>query len=305
MNTMRPMGAVLSVLGFAFVLVSISAAQVTVEGQMASVDGTPLRGDVTLVRGGPAVQLRHYHTDGQGMFSLETDRTPGQLLVAKADGHVSAEVELDVRSAQIHFRFRLWPAGRVSGQVVDERGHGVAGATVHVRYPDERRRHHLHHEAGDIEADDFGYFTLPVVARGRHFVVEAATVEHLPGMTAPLKLEGEEERDIRVTPGELGQVVRGAVTDSAGNPQKGVRVRLRLFAGQEAAAAARVSRLHARRLNQRTVTGADGAYEFMGLPGGAVAVIAHRSGRPPVMRERVLPEPGFPGEVHVIDLIVD
>ena len=158
---------------------------------------------------------------------------------------------------------------------------------------------------GKIEADDFGYFTLPVVARGRRFVVEAATPEHLPGMTAPLKLEGEEGPFIRVTPGELGQVVQGTVSDSAGNPQTGVRVRLRLFAGQEVAAAAQVSRLHARRLNQRTVTRADGAYEFTGLPGGTVTVIAHRPGRPPVMRELVLPEHGAPGEVHVIDLIID
>ena len=175
MNTMRLVWTALSVLGFACVLVSASAAQVTVDGQIVSVDGTSLRGDVTLVRGGSAVQFRHYHADGQGAFSLETDRSAGQLLVVKADGHTSAEAELDTRHSHLNVRFRLWPAGRASGRVVDEAGNGVAGATVHVRYPGELRRHHFHHEVGDIEADDFGYFTLPVVARGRRFMVEAAT----------------------------------------------------------------------------------------------------------------------------------
>ncbi len=237
MNTIRQKWFVSLWLGLAFVLVVVPSVQarVTVEGQIVSVDGTPLRGDVTLIRGGGAVELRHYRTDSQGAFSIETDRADGQLLVAKADGHVSSEAELNMagNAARLDVSFRLWPAGKVSGRVVDEKGDGLAGATVHVLYPDERRRHHFHHEMGDIPADDFGYFTLPVIARGRYFVVEAATAERLPGATAPLRLEGEEKSDVQVTAGRVGHVVRGAVKDSAGNPHKGVVVRLRLFATPE------------------------------------------------------------------------
>ena len=85
MNTMRKKRVVLSWLGFAFVLVAVPSAnaQVTVKGTIVSVGGTPLQGDVTLVRGGSAVEIRSYHTDGQGAFSFETNRTVDQLLVAK------------------------------------------------------------------------------------------------------------------------------------------------------------------------------------------------------------------------------
>ena len=158
---------------------------------------------------------------------------------------------------------------------------------------------------GDIHADDFGYFTLPGVARGRSFVVEAATAERLPGATATLTLNSEETSGVQVTAGHIGYVVRGTVRDSAANPHIGVAVRLRLFPDSKTTAAARLSRLHARLLNQRTVSGPDGAYEFKGLPGGRVALIAHVPGKSPVKQEEVLPVQGAPGSVRVINLIVD
>ena len=306
MNIMRTMSFTFSLLGVTFSLVSVSTAQVTVEGQVVSVDGAPLEADLTLVRPGPAVRIRYVHTDGQGRFSIRTDRTSGQLLVAKADSHVSSEVELDTTMAlSLDIRFLLWPAGRVSGRVVDEHGNGVAGATVHVRYPGEQRRHHFHHESGDIRADDFGYFLLPGVARGRNFILESASVGRLPGSTAPLKLEGDVKRDVLAPIGKLGHVVRGTVSDSAARPHHRVMVRLRLFVRQEMATTTRFSRLHARLLNQRTFTEKDGSYEFKGLPSGRAAVIAYLPGRTPVKGERILPEQSSPGEVHVLDLRID
>ena len=133
---------------------------------------------------GSAVAIRSYHTDGQGAFSFETDRTADQFLVAKAAGHASSEIALNTTGtvAELNVNFRLRPAGTVMGRVVDEKGNGVGGATIQVRYPGELRRHHFHHEVGDIQADDFGYFTLPVVARSKGFVVEAATAERLPSI---------------------------------------------------------------------------------------------------------------------------
>lgn len=308
MNTMIQKWFLLLGLTFAFTLVTVppAQAQVTVRGTIVSIDGTPLRGDVTLIRGGPDVRLRSHHTDSQGVFSIRTDRAPGQLLVAKADGHVSSEVELGTagNAARLNVRFRLWPAGKVSGRVVDEKGNGVAGATLQVRYPGERRRHYFHHEVGDIQADDFGYFTLPFIARGKSFVVGAATAERLPGATAPLTLEGKEKSGVQVTAGKVGHVVQGAVRDSAANPHRGATVRLRLSASLETTRSARVSRLHARSLNQKTLTGRDGAYQFKGLPAGRVVVIDHVPGRTPTKQGRVVPDQGSSG-VYVIDLIVD
>ena len=307
MNTTKRMELMLSLLAFAFIpaFASSAQAQVTVEGQVAAVDGTPLKADLTLVRSGSTVELHHYHTDDQGEFSIETDQTAGQLLVAKADGHTSSEVVLKAESnTTISVPFSLWPAGAVTGRVVDEEGNGVAGATLHVHYFNERRRHFLHHEMGDIHADDFGYFTLPVVSRGRNFVVEAASEGHLPSLTDTMKLE-EEKLDVQVTTGKLGYVVRGTVTDSAANPHKGVAVRMRLFPGEEIAAAAQFSRLHGRLLNRRTVTGTDGTYEFKGLPTGRVVVVALVPGKTPVKQEKTLPEQGSPGDAYMVNLVVD
>ena len=233
MNTTRRMELMFSLLAFAFIplLASPMQAQVTVEGQVAAVDGAPLKADLTLIRSGSTVELHHYHTDDQGAFSIQTDQSAGQFLVAKADGHTSSEVLLKAESnTKISVPFTLWPSGTVTGRVVDEEGNGVGGATLYVHYSNERRRHFLHHEMGDIHADDFGYFTLPVMARGRDFVVEAASEGHLPGSTDTLRLE-DEKLDVQVTTGKLGYVVRGTVTASAANPHKGVAVRMRLFPG--------------------------------------------------------------------------
>ena len=110
---------------------------------------------------------------------------------------------------------------------------------------------------------------------------------------------------LEVTAGQIGYIVRGTVRDSAANPHIGVAVRLRLLPGSETAAAARLSRLHARLLNQRTVTGPDGAYAFKGLPAGRAVVIVHVPGKTPVKKEQVLSEQGSPGDAYTLDLIVD
>ena len=174
-----------------------------------------------------------------------------------------------------------------------------------MRYPGERRRHLFHDETGDIQTDDFGYFTLPYVARGKTFVVESATAERLPGSTKPLMLEEVEAAGVEVTAGRIGQVLRGTVTDSAGNPRSGVMVRLRPLPGPKITRTERVSRLYMQLLNQRTVTGSEGSYEFKGLPPGRVVLIAGVQGGPLTKHEQMLPASAFPGDVHVIDLIVD
>ena len=307
MNTTRRMELRLSLLTLIFIPLFLFSmqAQVTVSGQVASVDGTALKADLTLIRSGSTVEFRHYHTDDQGAFSFETDQAAGQVLVAKADGHTSSEVLLTAESnTNISVSFRLSTAGTVTGRVVDGDGDGVGGATLHIRYSNDSRRYFLHHEMGDIHADDSGYFTLPVVARGRDFIVEAASEGHLPGSTSTLRLQ-DEEIDVQVTTGDLGYVVRGTVADSAANPYNGAPVRMRLFPGNEIAAKARFSRLYGRLLNRRTFTDQNGAYEFKGLPSGRVVVIALVPGKTPVKQEKTLSDQGSPGDAHTVNLAVD
>ena len=58
MNTTRRMELMVSLLAFAFIplLASPMQAQVTVEGQVAAVDGAPLKADLTLIRSGSTVE---------------------------------------------------------------------------------------------------------------------------------------------------------------------------------------------------------------------------------------------------------
>lgn len=292
---------------FAIAIVPAAQAQVTLQGRVVSVDGTPLQGDVTLVRGAPDVEIRSYRTDRHGAFTIQADRAAGLLLVAKAGGHISSEIELDTTGSRVRLEvaIQLWPAGRVRGRVVDGSGRGLPGATVQVRYPGARRRYRFGQESGDVQADDFGYFVLPFVARGKPFVIDAATTDRLPGSTALLTLQDPEQWGFQVTAGRVGHVIRGKVRDSAGGPHGGATVRLRLSPIPKNLGATGVSRLLLRSLNQRTVTGPDGAYEFRGLPAGKATVIAQVPNKTPTRQQQVLPELGSSLRHHWIAFFVD
>ncbi len=75
--------------------------------------------------------------------------------------------------------------------------------------------------------------------------------------------------------------------------------------GDEIAAKARFSRLYGRLLNQRAFTDWNGAYEFTGLPGGRVVVIAYVPGKTPVKQEKTLSDQGAPGDAYTVDLVAD
>ena len=114
MNTTRRMVFRLSLLTLIVIplLPSSMQAQVTVGGRVASFDGTAVKADLTLIRGGSAVEIQSYHTDSQGAFSIETNRTTDQLLVAKANGYVSSVAAMGRRclaSLRVTIRSRFAP----------------------------------------------------------------------------------------------------------------------------------------------------------------------------------------------------
>ena len=305
MSTTRRMELMFSLLAFIPLLASPMQAQVTVEGQVAAVDGAPLKADLTLIRSGSTVEFHHYHTDDQGAFSIQTDQSAGQLLVAKADGHTSSEVLLKAESnTKISVPFTLWPAGTVTGRVVDEEGNGVGGATLYVHYSNERRRHFLHHEMGDIHADDFGYF-IPA----RHGARQGFRCRGCLGRP-PSRFDRHPEARGRKTgrSSHYGEIaIRSAWYGYGfcGKPaQRGCRPHAPV-PGDEIAVAAQFSRLHGRLLNRRTFTDKDGAYEFKGLPSGRVVVIALVPGKTLVKQEKTLPEQGLPGDAYMVNLVVD
>ena len=266
MNTTRRMVFRLSLLTLIFIplLPSSMQAQVTVGGQVASVDGTAVKADLTLIRAEAPSRFRVITPTVKGRFPSRQTEPPTSSWWPRP-------------MAMSHRKLRSTRPGPLPGSTSifvcgpPERSRdvwstrtetGLAGRRFTCATPVSCADHHFHHEVGDIHADDFGYFILPVVARGKSFVVEAATAERLPASTASLTLDGEEASGVQVTAGRIGFVVRGAVRDSAANPHAGASVRLRLFPSSKTTTAGRVSRLHARLLNQRTITGRDGAYEF-------------------------------------------
>ncbi len=266
-----------------------SASELT--GRITSVDGIPLAGYVQVIVETGHVRVEHYTTDSRGAFSLDIPDVSRLLVVARADGYISAERGVVVSPTQPKLRldFALFPASRVSGRVVDETGRPVPAAEIYVRYPDEVRRFTYDQETGGVRSDDFGYFTLPFVARGRGFVIDTVAEGRLPASSQELHVTQPVLEGLMVGVGPVGQRVRVNVLAEDGRPLSGAIVRLR--AGSDAAEYSveqRQSRVFLRMANRMATTGADGSVQFTGVPAGRVTVVASRPGGKPVRLESLV-----------------
>jgi len=147
----------------------VQASTVKLTGRIRALDGAALAGDVQVISAARYVQARSYLTDQEGRFAIEAPAEPRLLVVAKADGYISAErvVTMTEAGPEIQLDFRLYPAGTVSGRVSDDSGRPIAGAWVRVSYPGQVRRLVFEQETGNVRSDDYGHFRLPLVARGR------------------------------------------------------------------------------------------------------------------------------------------
>jgi hypothetical protein len=268
------------------------SANLRVTGRITS-NGQPIQGEIIVVDVARQVRMLTFRSDSLGAFDFEIVPGPRTVVVAKADGCVSAERELmPAAGGHANLNFTLSPAGSISGRVINEAGAGVAGAVARVHYPGERRSYQFADELGESITDDFGNFTLPFVAEDRPFVVEAETTDRLPSVSRMLTFQRATASGVVVTLGRMGQVVRGKVFDAAGAPAGGVNVRMRcLPAAGEFSSEELTSASFLLRSNKRTTTGPDGGYEFRGVPAGRVMVVASRPGAKPVKAEGTS-EPG-------------
>jgi hypothetical protein len=262
-----------------------TAAQ-QIRGKIIGVGGGPVQGEIMLVQRGRSVRVATYRTDTQGSFSFSATPGPGTLLIARAEGYVSSEKEWSPALSRGPVQFVLFPSGSVSGRVVDESGAGIAGATVRVSYPGEPRSFWFGQEVGEAISDASGNFTVPLVARGRRFVLQAESPDRLPSSAVPLTAGTAELGGITLILARKGQAVRGKVLDMAGLPVAGASVRLRLLGGSpELTAEDRQSVAFGHYVNKLTRTGQDGSYEFTAVPSGRVLVVAGRTGTRPVRLE--------------------
>ena len=277
------------------------SADLRVSGRITS-NGKPVQGEIIVVDIARDSRLLTFHSDSLGVFDFDIVPGPRTVVVAKADGYVSAERELPpAAGSHAGLNFNLSATGSISGRVVDESGAGVPGTVVRIRYPGERRSYQFADELGESFTDELGNFSLPFVAVDRQFVIEAETADRLPSVSSSLTLNRAAKSGVVVTLGRTGQVVRGRVFNAAGAPVSGVSVRMRCLVDPgEFSREERTSMSFLSRSNKRVTTGPDGGYEFRGVPAGRVIVVASRPGAKPVMAEGV----SQPGGALEIDLIL-
>ncbi len=130
-------------------------------------------------------------------------------------------------------------------------------------------------ELGEVPTDNFGYFSLPMAAAGRPFVLDI-TSEEYPFTSSGVcsALQGKPSLcGVQVT--GRSQVVRGTVMDRYGKPAPGVLVRLQASADRESLSAdQRASIALARSANKSVRSQSDGAFSFAGVPLGSFTIIA-------------------------------
>jgi hypothetical protein len=253
-----------------------------ITGRVSVAGGRELvRAEITGVASDGAIRIHHAMTDDQGGFAL--DVPPGRvLIVARADGYASEQVEVVTQPGRqnANVNFRLSPAGVVSGRVFGPTGGGIARARVWLQYRGEARAWRVADEAGGQEADELGYFTIPVVAQGRPFVLHAESDGWLPSSSGTMILRGQELSGVTLLLSRRGATISGQVLDSSGRPVSGAVIRLRVIpADTEFTAEQRESIALARSINKSVVSSAGGFYTFAGVPRGRVIISAETHSR--------------------------
>jgi protocatechuate 3,4-dioxygenase beta subunit len=234
-----------------------------------------VRGDVTVVWvGGSGVRVKNYRTDAAGRVLIPVEASTRVALIGKADGHASAERILERASNGVSVVLTLPRAATVSGRVVDESGRGVGNAWVAVRYPSEPRIFRFGQELGEHQADAFGFFTLPCVAVGKAFVLDAYSEDRAPSSTPAMTAGDEGLRGVTVQLRQRGQSVRVQVLTGQGQPVQGVLVRARAAGdGEQFTADEKTSVVFQNRAHRVGWTGEAGWVDFHGVPAGRVTIL--------------------------------
>jgi RNA polymerase sigma factor (sigma-70 family) len=191
-------------------------------------------------------------TDGSGRYEIELARGSYRL-VADADGYVPAGVDL-LLDADQRRDFRLTPAARIAGRVIERGGGAVGGATVRLESDAI-----MAPESRTVIADLQGAFVFSNLSPGSFRI--SARAGALMGRVAhrvTVALGGATEIAIELT---RGLAIAGRVVDAIG-PVPGTRVRLNSDLATSTA-------------------GADGRYHLEGLPPGRHVITADAAGHAP------------------------
>jgi hypothetical protein len=269
--------------------------QATIKVRITTAGNVPVQGDVAVTEGGRNVRVSNYQTNSDGWASFLANAGREIAILVKADGYISAERVLVPEINGSAITFILSPAGKVSGRVIDESGRAVRGAIVRIRYTGRLRSQQLSQELGEIATDDFGYFTLPFVERGKPFVIDVAAAERPMTSSAPMTLPGESMSGILMALAAGAHPVRGRVVDSFGKPVPNVSIRLRVLdqPGIRRDEFERASSITAMlQANKIAVTDRDGVFEFSGVPSGDVIVTASWGNAKPVSVKSKVPAGG-------------
>jgi protocatechuate 3,4-dioxygenase beta subunit len=219
-------------------------------------------------------------TDDRGTFAIEA-ALGRAVVVARADGYVSEQKELVVipGRANPNLHFSLTPAATISGRVLDLDGKGVAGVRVWVHYRGDARSWRFAEETAG-QTDELGSFTIPVVARGRTFVLHAESEGWLLSSSQNMTIRAPEHPGVLLQLTRRGGSVSGRVLDSAGRAVQGAQVQLRaLPAEDEFTAEQRESVAFSRNMNRIALSREDGSYSFEGVPRGRIVVTAQAESR--------------------------
>ena len=264
-----------------------TAQEIEISSTIRDTSGAALEGLIDVIEEGPEFSSSTHLVGRAGEFQVQANVSYGVVVRARAENHPPDEryIPPATKDAQ-RIEFVLPFAQQLTGRIIDTRGFGIAGATVHVRYhePDRPPRRSAFHDFYLTDPD--GYYVLEDVAIGEPFLVDVFAQGYRPTssppMTAPEGITVVEDIELAQKGGDL--VVR--VIDSSGSSVGGADVTM-LANPAGYRPHERGSILHGRAFHQRATTSAFGNVRFLGVPPGEVIVHARSVQGEAVLRTEV------------------
>ncbi|HTW94820.1 MAG TPA: carboxypeptidase regulatory-like domain-containing protein [Tepidisphaeraceae bacterium] len=214
--------------------------------------------------GRAATDVAYTNVSGHWTYSGVPRRALGRLRIqvtqpafAPASFGGLSPKELLTKSAVI----TLAPAVDITGIVVDGAGHPIPGARVTTAANGFRNAN----STPDDISDNTGHFVLHHVGVGASLPVTTFAAGFGPSFQNVV-VDPNKPLKIVLSP---GKIVRGTITDHAGNPLAGVNVEIAPWGGNYAS------------LNIRTTTNAKGQYELRDMPKDDVQLSVDRQGYTP------------------------
>ncbi|WP_308295731.1 MFS transporter [Streptomyces odontomachi] len=231
------------------------AGGVRIDGRVHTADGTPVPGAAVTLISPTGRQLGRSVAEGDGAYTVSAPASGSYVLIASAGGYQPQALTVFVSDAPFTYDIQLSGTSGLTGLVRSaDDGTPVPGAVVIVT-----------NARGDVlattETDGVGEFAIPDLVPGT--VTLAVNSAHHRALAQPVDVGGTGATRVEIEL-QSGAHVRGTVR-GAGTPLSGARVTLADASGNVVAT---------------TTTGADGAYAFSDLEGGAYTVTA--AGYPPV-----------------------